>query len=193
MSVYLWLVEKSYSRKIEIFWEFILLSSSGRNKVTQYFGNVKASNFNFKKILEDVCNKRQLNEGYNNHHGDGLFCCCLPGYNGFSGCGRCSFTNLWSALKWLHTHWQHWWTLLEYLQVWQICRRRCVEQFRWCGERGCPHCEPVRGLLFLTSSGLALWTASVSTWSAIGVPLSRLSCSVPSHCMHSRLLGCTLW
>ena len=50
MSVNLLLVEKFYSRKIEIFWEVILLSSFGRNEVTQSLGNVKANNFNFKKF-----------------------------------------------------------------------------------------------------------------------------------------------
>lgn len=162
MSINLWLAEKSYSRKIEIFREFIILRSSGRNRVTASFGNVKANDFNFKKILKN-CNKRQRNEGCNNCHEDGLFCCYIPGYSGFSGCGRCSFTNLWNALSGCICT-ENTWILLEYLQVWQIFRRRRVKQFRWCGERGCPHCEPVRGLLLLTRSGLALWKASVCTW-----------------------------
>lgn len=46
--------------------------------------------------------------------------------------------------------------------------------------------------MLLTSSGLALWTGSVSTWSATAVLLIRFSCSLPSHSVHSGVLGCTL-
>lgn len=50
LSVNLLLVEKSCSRKIEIFWEVTLLSSFGRNEATQSFRNVKANHFSFKKF-----------------------------------------------------------------------------------------------------------------------------------------------